>query len=103
MSNTIESEKTDNESVGTNTSNSDIPNINNKREKRTRNRPSKSERYTQEREELIEELNILIGLNNNKNNVILYELEHNEELKLRELVPEIKKYYRTCCWGYFSW
>jgi len=93
----------DNNSLG-NTSNSDNVNENNKREKRTRNRPSKAERYIQEREGIIEELNILIGLNKNKNNVILYELEHNEELKLklRELVPEIKKYYRTCSWGYFS-
>ena len=47
------------------TSNSENPNENNKRVKRTRNRPSKAERYTKEREELIKELNKMIGLENN--------------------------------------
>jgi hypothetical protein len=78
-------------------------NENGKREKRTRNRPSKAERYTEEREELIKDLNNLTGINE-KNHMILYELNNNEKLKekIRELVPLIKKYYRTCSWGYFS-
>ena len=93
----------ENNSLG-NTSASESPNENGKREKRTRNRPSKEERFTVERYELINELNILIGLDEEKNHIILYELEHNEKLKekIRELVPEIRKYYRTCSWGYFS-
>jgi hypothetical protein len=48
----------ENNSLG-NTSASDSPNENGKREKRTRNRPSKEERFTVERYELINELNIL--------------------------------------------
>ena len=86
----------ENNSLG-NTSASESPNENGKREKRTRNRPSKEERFTVERYELINELNILIGLDEEKNHIILYELEHNEKLKekIRELVPEIRKYYKT--------
>ena len=83
---------------------SDNCNKNNKREKRTRHRLCKSERFIEEREELINKLNSLIGLDKEKNHIILYELDHNEKLKekIREKVPEIKKYYRTCSWGYFS-
>ncbi len=86
-----------------NTSNSDNVNENNKREKRTRNRPSKAERFGEEREELLKELNKIIGLENN-NKIILYDLEHNEELKkyLQKNIPLIKKIFKTCTWGYFS-
>jgi hypothetical protein len=93
----------DNNSEG-NTSNSDNVNENGKREKRTRNRPSKAERFSEEREELIKELERKMGLTEEIRGVLLYDLEHNEKLKekIRELVPEIKKYYRTCSWGYFS-
>jgi hypothetical protein len=51
----------------------------------------------QNQKELVKELNRLIGLDDEKNHIILYELEHNEKLKekIRELVPEIRKYYRT--------
>ena len=52
----------------------------------------------------IYKLNNLIGLDKEKNHIILYELKHNEKLKekIREIVPEIKRYYRTCSCGYFS-
>ena len=55
-----------NESEG-NTSNSENDNINiNINEKRTRNRPCKSERYINEREELIRELEEKMGLTEEK-------------------------------------
>ena len=78
-------------------------NENNKRVKRTRNRPSKAERYSEEREELVKELNKMIGLENN-NKIILYDLEHNEELKtyLKENVCLIRKIFKCGNWGYFS-
>ena len=76
----------------------------NKIEKKTRKRLCKCEKYGEERVNIIKKLNIIIGLNEKKTNVKLYELEENKELKkeLKELIPEIKKYYRTCSWGYFS-
>jgi hypothetical protein len=85
-----------------NTSNSD--NDNNKRQKRTRNRPCKNERYENERKELIKELERLMGLSEGVRGVLLYDLEHNEELKsyLIGKVPEIKRLYRYGSWNYFK-
>lgn len=83
-----------------NTSNSDNVNDNGKRNK---SRSTKKDLYNKEREMIINEINGMIGLDKG-NHVILYDLEHNEELKrrLNELVPEIKKYYKCGNWGYFS-
>ena len=86
-----------------NTSNSDNMNDNGKRQKRTRNRPCKNERYENERKELIKELERLMGLSEGTRGVLLYDLEHNEELKsyLIEKVPEIKKMFKCGTWNYF--
>ena len=85
------------------TSNSDNPTDDNKMEKKSRNRACKSERYTEEREEIIKELNTITGLDKD-NRVILYDLEHNEKLinKLKEKIPEIRRLFKTGNWGYFS-
>ena len=71
--------------------------------KKTRNRLTKKEQYTKERNELIEQLNNIIGIDDKKNYVYLYDLEHNEEIKknIIDLVPEIKKYHKCGMWGYF--
>lgn len=84
-------------------SNSENPNENNKIVKRTRNRPSKAERYTEERVELIKELENKMGLTEEVRGVLLYDLEHNEELKdyLKNKIPEIRKLYKCGCWNYF--
>ena len=57
-------EEDNNSQVSNNTltSNSDNKNENKKREKRTRKRPSKAERFVEEREELIKELERMMGL-----------------------------------------
>jgi hypothetical protein len=74
-----------------------------KREKRTRNRPSKAERFVEEREELIKELEKKMGLTEEVRGVLLYDLEHNEELKeyLKNKIPEIRKLYKCGTWNYF--
>jgi len=71
---------------------------------RKRNRPDKKTRYATERQEIIEKLNNLIGINETKNSVFLYELEQNTNLKseVEKLVPDIKKYFKYGNWGYFS-
>jgi hypothetical protein len=104
MNKIIENE--DNKSQDSNntlTSNSDNVNDNNKRVKRTRNRPSKAERFSEEREELIKELEKIMGLTEEVRGVLLYDLEHNEELKLylKDKIPEIRKLYKCGCWNYF--
>jgi len=104
MNKIIENE--DNNSQGSNnslTSNSDNVNENNKRVKRTRNRPSKAERFSEEREELIKELERMIGLTEEVRGVLLYDLNRNEELKeyLKNKIPEIRKLYKCGTWNYF--
>ena len=94
----------DNNSQGSNnslTSNSDNVNENNKRCKK---RSTKKDMYREEREEIIKELNEIMGINEKKKNILLYELEKNEKIKkyLRENIEKIKKYYKCGTWGYFS-
>jgi hypothetical protein len=85
------------------TSNSENPNENNKRVKRTRNRPSKAERFSEEREKLIKELERMIGLTEEVRGVLLYDLKRNEELKeyLKNKIPDIRKLYKCGTWNYF--
>ena len=44
---------------------------------RKRNRLDKKTKYAKERKELIEKLNNIIGINETKNSIYLYELENN--------------------------
>jgi len=71
--------------------------------KRTRNRPSKSDRFEKERLELVSELEIMMGLTQEKRGVLLYDLENNDTLKtfLKDKVPEIKKLFKCGSWNYF--
>ena len=82
------------------TSNSDNVNDNNKRCKK---RSTKKEFYKMEREEIIKEMNEIIGINEN-NQIFLYELERNEKIKdyLKKNMNKIRKYHKTGTWGYFS-
>ena len=100
MNNIIEE---DNKSEGSNnslTSNSDNINEN---KKRCKKRSTKKELYQEERNEIIKELNEIIGINE-KNEIFLYELERNEKAKeyLKNNMSKIRKYHKTGTWGYFS-
>ena len=90
----------DNNSQG-NTSNSDNPNENGKRIK---SRSTKKEKYQLEREELIKELNKIIGIDETNNKFFLYELDKNEKIKkfIETNMIKIRKYHKTGTWGYFS-
>lgn len=103
MKKIIEEDNLSQESKKSNTTNSENVNKNNKREKISRKRPSKAERYTEEREELIKELERKIGITEEVRGILLYDLEHNKELKeyLKEKIPEIKKLYKCGTWNYF--
>ena len=85
------------------TSNSESQNKNGKREKRSRNRPNKAERFSEEREELIKELEKKMGLTEEVRGILLYDLNRNEELKeyLKNKIPEIRKLYKCGTWNYF--
>jgi hypothetical protein len=104
MNKIIEKNEEDNNSQGSNntlTSNSDNVNENNKRCKK---RSTKKELYQKERDELIKELNEIIGINENNNGIFLYELEKNEKIKhyIKNNMEKIRKFHKTGTWGYFS-
>lgn len=99
MNKKIDEDNKSNTSNTTNTSNSE----NKKREKKSRNRPSKAEKFLKEREELVKDLEKKMGLTEEVRGVLLYDLEHNEELKeyLKNKIPDIRKLYKCGCWNYF--
>ena len=51
-----------------------------------------------------EKLNLLIGINVDRNYVYLYDLENNIDLKteIGIMITDIKKYYSYGTWGFFS-
>lgn len=71
--------------------------------KRTRNRLTKKQQFIKEREELVGKLNNIIGIDEKKNYVYLYDLENDKEVltQIENLVEEIKKYHKCGAWGYF--
>lgn len=101
IDNSVLSNKPDNDSNGGNTSNSDNPNENGKRMKK---RSTKKELYKKEREEIINELSEIIGLDEKNNSVFLYELERNEKINeyIQINLKRIRQYHKTGTWGYFS-
>jgi hypothetical protein len=72
--------------------------------KKTRNRLTKKEQYQVERNELITQLNNIIGISDKKNYVYLYDLEHDEDIKkkISNLENNISKYHKCGLWGYYS-
>jgi hypothetical protein len=71
--------------------------------KRTRNRPCKSDRFKEEREQLLMKLEELISLDEEVRGVLLYDLERNEKLKeyLMDNLDLIKRLYKYGSWNYF--
>ena len=69
-----------------------------------RKRRTKKELYQKERDEIIENLNKLLGLNKENNSIFYYELENNENAReyIRNNIENIRKYFKTGTWGYFS-
>jgi hypothetical protein len=65
-------------------------------------RRNKKTYYSNERDNIFQQLKILMDLNED-NSVLLVKLQDNEELKkkLVEFNEDIKKYYRCSTWGYF--
>ncbi len=66
-------------------------------------RRTKKECYNIERNDIINQMNHIIGIDIS-NQIYLYEIETNEEIKtfLLNNIDNIKKYYKTGNWGYFS-
>jgi hypothetical protein len=88
----------ENKSSSTDISSGNTSDSSNERKRRT-----KKEIYQTERNEIINNLNKILGLND-KNSLFYYELENNNELKeyLKNNIENIRKYFKTGTWGYFS-
>ncbi len=65
-------------------------------------RRNKKNFYSNERENILQQLMNLMNLNND-NTILLNKLQDNHELKnkLISITDDIKKYYRCSTWGYF--
>ena len=62
------------------------------------------QKFKNERNNIIDNLNNLIGIDENNNCFFLYELEKKEDVKkyLSDNIDDIKKYYKVGKWGFFS-
>jgi hypothetical protein len=67
-----------------------------------RNRSNKKIYYGIEREQILNKIIPLINFDN-ENSILYIQLQENDTLKseLKNMVNEIKKYYRCSTWGYF--
>jgi hypothetical protein len=77
-------------------------NDNNSNSEKKKIRRNKKTYYSNERENIFQQLKLLMDLNED-NSILLAKLQDNNELKkkLIELNKDIKKYYRCSTWGYF--
>lgn len=73
-------------------------------DKEKKKRSTKEELYEEERKEIINELEKMMGLTNEKRTIMFHDLNENEKIKerMKELSEEIKKIYRVSSWGYYS-
>ncbi len=71
--------------------------------KRTRNRLTKKQQFVKEREQIIAQLNNILGINEKSNTFYLYDVLNSQEIKdkLKELSEEVKKYFKCGSWHYF--
>ena len=90
-----------------NNNNNNSNNNNNKKENKIikkRNKLTKKQQFKNEREIIINNLNNIIGIDDNNSCFYLYELEKKDEIKnyLIDNIENIKKYYKIGKWGFFS-
>ena len=66
--------------------------------------PKSVEKYTEERNELLQKLYNILGVNETNRMFSLKELDKNEQKQqaIIDLVPEIKKYFLCSRWNYFN-
>ncbi len=71
--------------------------------KKTRNRLTKKQQFEKERGELINKLNNILGISDKQNTFYLYDVENSNEIKeqIKELVEDVKKYFKCGTWNYF--
>ena len=65
--------------------------------------PKQVDKYTKERQDVLNKMFSILGINENNNTFLLHELDTNTEKqnKILELEPEIKKYFICGSWSCF--
>jgi hypothetical protein len=65
--------------------------------------PKQVDKFTNERQDILNKMFLILGVNENNNTFLLHELDQNIEKqnKILELEPEIKKYFICGSWSCF--
>ena len=65
--------------------------------------PKQVDKYTKERQDVLDKMFSILGINENSNTFLLHELDSNvdKQNKILELEPEIKKYFICGNWSCF--
>ena len=68
-----------------------------------RKRLTKKDKYASERKKIIQDMNEILGISEEKNYVYLYDIENDENVKERinNLSSNIQKYFKCGTWGYY--
>lgn len=66
--------------------------------------PKQVDKYTKERQDVLDKMFSILGINEQNNTFLLHELDSNIEKqnKILELEPEIKKYFICGTWSCFT-
>ena len=66
--------------------------------------PKQVDKYTKERQDVLDKMFSILGINENSNTFLLHELDSNvdKQNKILELEPDIKKYFICGKWGCFT-
>lgn len=69
-----------------------------------RNRRPKNELFYEEREQVINKINHILGINNDNNILYLYDLQkdNDKKEKILALSDDVKKYFKAGDWAFFK-
>ncbi len=78
-------------------------NIIENKKKQTRIKPTKKDLYDNERLEILDKLNKILGITKDNYIIYLYDIENDKEInkKIYELESDVRKYFRVGNWGIF--
>lgn len=66
--------------------------------------PKQVDKYTKERQDVLDKMFTILGINENSNTFLLHELDSNvdKQNQILQLEPDIKKYFICGKWGCFT-
>lgn len=75
-----------------------------KKEIKQRIKPTKKEFYKKERQDILDKINNIIGINSNNNYIYLYDIENDNKKKesILALSDDVKKYFKMGNWAFYK-